>query len=513
MNIRHIAIAAFLMLAFLSCKEEVSTVSDFDAFQYASVDENAGTWKPIFLNAPDQVAVPVPADPASAEYLAELSALKTASANPSQDQLEMVNYWSTNGVIRWNEIARRLVAKYFIFPKPNADGIYPLPSGAKPDQYPLFPMSTPPYAVRAYSYLSAGSFDALIAAWHYKYQYDRAAPSSYDAGITTRLPVQNVPSYPSEDAVLAGFSRTMLTFMFPNEAAFLTQQAEDQKNTRMWAGMNVASDLAAGDSLGRKIAQIFINRAKTDGMGAVLGNPTVWDSITNSQVATGLPIWESLESPARPMLAPYFGRVKPWTITSAEVTTAYRLPAPPAVGTAEFQAALDEVLHFSTDASRAEQHIALRWDDGTSTYTPPGHWNYIAESFIHDANLNPVRAARVYTYLNMSMEDAGICVWDNKYHYFFPRPTNINPEIKAIVPIPNFPSYPSGHSGFSGAGAAVLSHFFPSSTSYFTSEAEEAALSRLYGCIHFRFDCDQGLVLGQDVALKAIELARLDGAE
>lgn len=514
MNIRTILLTGVCAALFIgSCKEDVAPVPDFESFSYSTEDANAGNWKTIHLSSATQVAVPAPSDPASAEYQAELAALKAQSANPTAEQQERINYWSTNGVIRWNQIARELVAKYFIFPMPNPDGTYPLPSGAKPDQYPLFPLSTPPYAVRAYSYLSAGSYDALVAAWHYKYQYNRKAPSTYDASIKTHLPVQNVPSYPSEDAVLAGFSRAMLSFLFPNEAAYLAQKAEEHKNTRLLAGLNVTSDLAAGDSLGQAIANIFINRAKTDGMGATLGNPAVWDSITAAQTATGKPIWKSMEMPPRPMLAPNFGKVKPWTITSAEVANTYRLPPPPQVGTAEFQTALDEVLHYSKNATKKEQQIAFRWDDGTSTYTPPGHWNYIAESFVHRAQLNPLRAARVYAYMNMAMQDAAICVWDTKYYYFFPRPTNVNPDIKTLLPIPNFPAFPSGHSGFSAAGAAVLAHFFPADAAYFTEQAREAAYSRLYGCIHYRFDCDGGLTQGENVAQRAIGMAQADGGE
>jgi hypothetical protein len=514
MHIRIILLAFVCgILSFMSCKEDVTPVPEYESFTYSTEDADAGTWKTIHLQSATQVAVPAPSDPASAEYLAELSALKAMSANLNAGQQDQIGYWSTNGVVRWNEIARELVAKYFIFPMPNPDGTYPLPNGAKPDQYPLFPLSTPPYAVRAYAYLGAGTYDALVAAWHYKYQYDRKAPSTYDVTISTHLPVQNIPAYPSEDAVVAAFSRTLLTFLFPNEAAYLRQQAEAHTNSRMWAGLNVQSDISAGDSLGRAIADLFIVRAKGDKMGATLGNQAVWDSITTAQTATGNPLWKSMETPARPMLAPNFGHVKPWTITSAEVYGTYRLPPPPAVGTSEFQTALDEVLHYSKNASKTEQHIAFRWDDGTSTYSPPGHWNYIASPYIHKAHLNPLRATRIFAYLNMAMQDASICVWDSKYYYFYPRPTNVNPDIKTILPIPNFPSYPSGHSGFSSAGATVLGHFFPADAGYFASQAREAALSRLYGCIHYRFDCEDGLTLGENVAKKAVELAQGDGGE
>ncbi|HUM45497.1 MAG TPA: phosphatase PAP2 family protein [Chitinophagales bacterium] len=513
MKIRITIVVTLLMITFFGCKKDIDPQISFDSFTYDSTDPEAGTWKTVYLTSASQVPVNAPSDPTSPEYLAELAALKSQSANLSSSQQDKVNYWSTNGVIRWNEIARTLVAKYFLLPAPEADGTYKWPDGTHPDQYPLFPLSSPPYSCRAYAYLSAGSFDALISAWYYKYQYNRLAPSNYDASIATHLPVQDLPSYPSEDAVLAGFARTLLTNLFPLEGAYLTQMAKDQEDSRLWAGVNVTSDITAGVSLGKAIATIFIGRAKTDGMKFTIGNQAVWDSITNANLATGQPIWQSLEIPARPMLAPNFGHVLPWNFEQSKVTTEFRLPPPPAVGTPEFQTALDEVLEYSKHATKEEMEIAFKWDDGTSTYTPPGHWNYIAEPYIHDARMSPVRAARVLAYMNMAIQDAGITLWDNKYYYFFPRPTNINADIKTIMGVPGFPSYPSGHSAFSGAAASVLGYFFPSSAADFEDMAQEAAMSRLYGCIHYRFDCDEGLVLGKNVGQYAISRAAADGAQ
>ncbi|MFI5134914.1 MAG: phosphatase PAP2 family protein [Chitinophagales bacterium] len=506
-----ILISAVMIFILSSCKKDVNPGVTFDSFNYSSSDADGGNWKTIYLTSASQSPVAVPTDPASPDYTSEISSLKTMSANLTSDEQSKLNYWSTNGVVRWNEIARALVAKYFLLPAPNPDGTYSWPDPAHPDLYPQFPFASPPYASRVYAYLSAGSYDAMIAAWYYKYQYNRMAPSTYDPSVTTHLPVQNLPAYPSEDAVLAGFSRTLLTAMFPLESAYLTQMALDQENSRLWAGVNVTSDITAGDSLGKHIASIFLARAKTDGMKNTLGTQHDWDSISQYWEATGSPIWKSLEVPARQMLAPNFGHVLPWTFDKSLVTTTFRLPAPPAVGTADYQTALDEVQHYSKDASTDEKQIAFKWDDGTSTYTPPGHWNYIVEPYIHDANFSPLRAARILAYMNMAVEDAGICIWDNKYYYYFPRPTNINPDIKTIMGVPNFPSYPSGHSGFSAAAATVLGYFFPADAAYFNDQANEAAMSRLYGCIHYRFDIEQGLTLGENVGQYAVNIAEADG--
>ncbi|HYV93675.1 MAG TPA: phosphatase PAP2 family protein [Chitinophagales bacterium] len=503
------------LIAFLaSCKKDIEPGRSFDSYTYASTDAGGGNWKTIYLTSATQSPLDAPTDILSSEYLAELASLKSISANLTSDQKEKIDYWSTNGVIRWNEITSELIAKYFLLSSPDSGDVYLFPNGTDPGSYPKVPFASPPFSCRALAYLSAGSFDALVAAWHYKYQYNRMAPSTYDASIATHLPViADLPSYPSEDAVIAGFSRAFLKSMFPLEAGYLTQLAKDQEDSRLYAGTNVQSDIDAGDSLGAHIAAIFIGRAKGDGMKNTLGNVAQWDSITNYWASTGKPIWKSLEIPARQPLAVNFGHVKPWTFDANLVTTYFRLPPPPEVGSAEFETSINQVLDYSKHATRDEQAIAFKWDDGTSTYSPPGHWNAIAIPYIHDAQLNPLRAARVLAYMNMAVEDAGICVWDNKFYYYFPRPTNVNPDIKTIMGVPNFPSYPSGHSGFSAAAATVLAHFFPADANQFLDLAHEAANSRMYGCIHYSFDCDQGFTLGQNVAQYSLDLAIADGGE
>ena len=65
------------------------------------------------------------------------------------------------------------------------------------------------------------------------------------------------------------------------------------------------------------------------------------------------------------------------------------------------------------------------WADGAGTYTPPGHWNKIACDLIVKYKFNQLRAARALALTNMSIEDAGICCWDVKTLYFYPRPSQM----------------------------------------------------------------------------------------
>ncbi|MCC7439168.1 MAG: phosphatase PAP2 family protein [Armatimonadetes bacterium] len=81
-----------------------------------------------------------------------------------------------------------------------------------------------------------------------------------------------------------------------------------------------------------------------------------------------------------------------------------------------------------------------------------------------------------------------------------------------LTELPNFPSYTSGHATFSGAAASVLSYLFPHDKTTFDSLAKEAANSRLFGGIHYRFDNDSGLACGYRIGNLAVERGKNDGS-
>src|SRR5690606_26453409 len=101
------------------------------------------------------------------------------------------------------------------------------PSAANPNGLPSFPFAHPPYAIRALAYLSVTQFDGLITAWRYKYTYNRPAPYQLDASIKFAYPTTNMPSYPSDGAVIATASKRILTAMFPLEVDYL-QRMENE---------------------------------------------------------------------------------------------------------------------------------------------------------------------------------------------------------------------------------------------------------------------------------------------
>jgi PAP2 superfamily len=512
--IKKIGILLTTIIFLASCKKEITEINEtYPAINPTRPDANAGTWKPVLLTTANEFACATPIATTSPDYIIQLNEIKSFQNNISSEEKNLVNYWGAGAVLRWNEIMRELVAKHNVPPYQNADGTYPFPSANNPLAYPLFPFANPPYAARAYAYLSVAQYDACIAAYHYKGVYNRAAPFSVDANIQTLLPKSTLPSYPSEDAVVLGASVEMLKLLFPGDQDFINQKAEEHKRARLVAGMNVRSDLDAGEALGKLVAAKFITRARGDRAGAAAGNAIIWAALENDTRATGETPWKSLESPARPPMLPLFGKVKTWLFDSLTMVTTIRPTAPPSTNSPQFKAELEEIYNIQKNLTRAQTATAHFWADGLNTYTPPGHWNYIAANEFVQLNFSEARWARNLALLNMSMMDGAIACWDAKYTYFNPRPSQMDSRIKSVTGVPNFPAYISGHSTFSGAAATFLGYVIPNKLANFTAMAKEASDSRLYGAIHYNSDCAKGLETGNKIGTFAINRGHIDGAE
>ncbi len=503
--------SAICMLFLPACEKDLPVRAEYTDYDFAGLDEDGGSWNLVLLSAPDQINIPAPEAVNSPAYLAELAAVKSAVAGLSSDQTKSVEYWTNNPVLRWNEIALELAAKYNLIPGPNPDGTYTLPDPANPGNIPNFPFAHPAYTCRMLAYLSVAQFDGLIAAWHYKYAFNRPAPYQTDNSITPGYVKSNLPSYPSDGAVIASASRNILSAMFPLEKDYLAAKAEEHLASLVWAGVNVESDVTAGVFLGSEVAKIALQRAANDGMKKAQAPKPVSDSIKTAAFNRFGWQWDNQETPVRPVgLAPLFGKVKMWNVPNVEIV---RPGPPPAPGSPQFLADVEELKDIADNMTEERRRIANWWQDGLGSYTPPGHWNRFAKEFIIKYKMNPLRSARVFAYMNMAIMDGGISCWDTKYYYHYPRPIQTIPGFKTILGTPNFPSYTSGHSVFSSAAAEVLAYIFPAEAQICRAWAEEAALSRVYGGIHYRFDAEVGIEQGENIAQYTIDVAKSDGAD
>jgi membrane-associated phospholipid phosphatase len=495
-----------------ACSKNVSgRTDDLPALQPAKTDIDAGSWKPILLTSANEFSVSVPVATNTPEYIAQINEIKTWQASLTNDEKNIVKYWSAGAILRWNEILRELVAKHNLPPYQNDDGTYPAPSASNPLAYPQFPFANPPYAARAYAYVSAAQYDALVAAYYYKKLYNRPAPYKVDNTINTLVPQSDLPSYPSEDAVVIGAAVEMMKLLFPGDQDFIQQKAEEHKRARIIAGANVRSDMEAGEALGKAVAQKFVTRARGDRAGAAGGTAADWTKLENDCIARGEMPWYSLESPKRPPMLQMFGKVKTFLFDSLTAIS-LRPGPPPLTASTKMKDETEEIYQLTKDDSREHYRIVHFWADGVGTSTPPGHWDAIAAEDFIKKDFSEVRWARNMALLNMALMDAAIVCWDAKMFYFNPRPSQMNPKIKTLTGVPNFPAYISGHSTFSGAAAAVLSHIVPERATAYDEMAREASLSRMLAGIHYRSDCEMGLECGKNIGNYAVQRAKSDGA-
>ena len=194
-----------------------------------------------------------------------------------------------------------------------------------------FHFANPPYAARAYAYVAAAQYDALVAAWYYKKLYNRAAPYKVDATVNALIPKSDLPSYPSEDAIVAGAAAEMMKLLFPGDQDFIQQKVEEHKEARIIAGANVRSDIDAGEALGKAVAQKFVTRARGDRAGAAAGTQANGHNYGTDCIARGETPWYSLETPQAPADASAVWESKSIFIRFITMVTALRPPPPPSV--------------------------------------------------------------------------------------------------------------------------------------------------------------------------------------
>jgi membrane-associated phospholipid phosphatase len=403
--------------------------------------------------------------------------------------------------------------------------------------------TNPVRAARALALLHTAIADAVICAWDAKWTYNRAHPSRLSRPLTTLSAVDDLlGTYTSEHAAIAGAASVVLNYLFPGQTAVVRGErktfdaiANEAALSRLYAGANYRTDVEVGLRMGQSIGWSAVARGENDGSKAT------WDVTRQpgrlGAHATGngadAPYWSptapaNVFPPLEPM-APYWD---PWLLESG---SQFRAPVPPGLQggfpNAAFLAEVAEVKNVVANLTPEQRQIALFWADGAGTVTPPGHWIEVAIDQIVYNGVSTPRAARALALLSAGLADCAISCWDNKYAYWLMRPITAiramegypfhDPNWLSPVGTPPFPAYTSGHSTFSGCSAAVLNYLFPGGTvkdafghsvSY-AEAAEQAAVSRLYGGIHYRSDNDLGLIAGRGVASLVIRRAQSDGAD
>jgi len=153
--------------------------------------------------------------------------------------------------------------------------------------------------------------------------------------------------------------------------------------------------------------------------------------------------------------------------------------------------------------------------------SPGGHWIHIAAQVLESEKVNAIKAAETMALTSIAVADGFISCWDQKYKSTLTRPETfinnyIDPDWMPILQTPAFPEHTSGHSVASNAAAVILTHVFGDNYNFvdatevpyglpkrnftsFIQASEEAAISRLFGGIHYRPAIELGVKQGKQV--------------
>jgi hypothetical protein len=281
----------------------------------------------------------------------------------------------------------------------------------------------------------------------------------------------------------------VLSALFPTDAAFFESELRRQES-EVTGSKKAHPAFAAGEIIGRAVGGKVVELAERDH----------FDAVWTGTVPTGPGFWSSDFDPPRPPQAPLLGQMRPFLMESGDQ---FRPGPPPAFGSREFLAALEEVRRLSDNRTSDQLRIAEYWALTTGSLGA-GFWNEEATKRIARYHLNERRAARALALVHMAAMDANIACYDAKYTYWLIRPYRADPAITTPIGRPNHPSYPSSHGCYSGASAYVLAAIFPSDAAQLVAMADEAGESRLYAGIHYRFDKDAARGIARQVAALAL---------
>jgi hypothetical protein len=375
------------------------------------------------------------------------------------------------------------------------------------------PTYTPPLASRNFAYLGVTSYEAVASG-----NQSLTSLAGQLNGLTA-LPARKAGKQYDDAVVLNAALAEAMPLYFGNTGPSGQNALRSRtKKLEQATAEGVAKDvLTRSKALGKAIARHIFTWSEGDG-GAVIegmGFPARYE--LKKGPAEWVPT-NQLGMQQFPLL-PNWGKNRPFAMP---VGMSCKAATPPAYSEDKASAFYQEALEVQTtrkSLTPEQMAIARFWaDDAMLSVTPPGHWVAIALQVIEREKLPAEKATDVLARLGIAVADAFIGCWRDKYDVNLLRPITyirkqIDPAFEPLLITPPFPEYPSGHSVQSSAAATVLEHLLgadyafedrkyiadgqkPRSFLGFKAAAREAAVSRLYGGIHFRAAINNGLDQG-----------------
>lgn len=341
---------------------------------------------------------------------------------------------------------------------------------------------------------------------------------------TPQIDPESVYDWPSS---ANGALSTVIAGLFPEDAAD-TQRAitalrdsQTKARERTVDAEIVERSLDYGDQVGEVILEWVStdNFAETRDMNPDYEYPTGDESLW-------LPTADGMKA-----VEPYWGQIRPFALYYADACAQRHNMDFSTDPESAFYAQALEVKTTGDDLTQWQKDTARFWvDTPGETGTPAGHWVLIESQLVDELGLKLDRSAMMYALTGVALGDSFIAAWSQKYQINLLRPVTyingyIDPQWQPFIASPGFPEYPSGHSVVSGAAAEVLTGMFntvaftddskrrqgmePRSYTSFLAAANEAAISRLYGGIHYREAIENGVRMGQCIGQNVLNYVLL----
>jgi membrane-associated phospholipid phosphatase len=201
---------------------------------------------------------------------------------------------------------------------------------------------------------------------------------------------------------------------------------------------------------------------------------------------------------------PDAGSWSPLILTSADEI---RVPPPPANLDVKTIEELAVVRSAVRNPSAQQRSITYKW-----SFTNQGAvWRHLADELVLHGGMGAPSMLRVYAALHIAMADATLAAWNNQNYYLRPRPSQMDPSIRPLVPEPQNSAYPSDRAAAAGAAERMLSYFFPRFEDRVSALADESVSAQVQGGLNLQSDVDVGRELGREVAERVIAVIEQDG--
>lgn len=390
----------------------------------------------------------------------------------------------------------------------------------------VYDILSPPQASRVYAYASIAAYEVL-----------RQADTTYRSLAGQVNALTPVPARPTGEEIslsLAGVH----AYMVVGRALTFSQARMDSLRLAMDDRLRAGTSKAVFDrsiAYGDTVAKHVLTWASTDGFKQSRGLPKF--SVTREPGR-----WVPTPPAYMDAVEPNWGTLRPFVM---DTSNQFR-PEPPlpfdTAKTSPFYRQMLEVHAVGKSMTAEQREIAAFWDCNpfvmhvqghtmfaTKKMSPGGHWMGIVRLASNKAGADITRAAAAYAMTAIGLADGFLSVWAEKYRSNVIRPetminTYLDESWEPLLQTPPFPEYTSGHSGISTAASVILSKVYGENFAFadsteveyglpvrsftsFAQAAEEAAISRLYGGIHYRRAIEQGQVQGRKVG--ALVLAKV----